>query len=67
MPLINLLIEVGNGESEVIGMRIVSNEQRRTIQKIKSFFKHHSEKWNKVCGVVMEPIKNCDAHAHIIF
>ena len=51
MPLYVLLVEDGNGESEVVAIWIVVNEDSSSIKKMVGLFKRH---WNKTVTVITD-------------
>ena len=48
LPLFVLLVIDGNGESEVCGLFLVTDEGRETLQKMFSFFKKHNPSWEQI-------------------
>lgn len=42
LPLYVMLIVDGNGESEVVGLMLVADEEQNTIRQMMSFFKQHN-------------------------
>ena len=45
MPLYLLIIENGNGQSEICGIWVVANECEETIQSMVNIFKEQNPKW----------------------
>lgn len=75
MPLYVLLVEDGNGESEVVAIWIVVNEDASSIKKMVNLFKLHNKNWHKTTTIMSdkdfverEVFKEefPDAHLHII-
>ena len=54
MPLYVLLVEDGNGESEVVAIWIVVNEDSSSIKKMVDRFKRHNEHWDKTVTVITD-------------
>ena len=74
MSLYVLLVEDGNGESEVVAIWIVVNEDASSIKKMVNLFKLHNKNWHKTTTIMSdkdfverEVFKEefPDAHLHI--
>ena len=44
-PVFLLLIEDGNGQSEIVAVFLVLEENQMSLKKMLAFFKKHNEKW----------------------
>ena len=42
-----------NGESEIVGLMLVADEQQDTIKQMKAYFKQHNPTWNSI-NCIME-------------
>ena len=58
MPVYLMVVEDGNGESEVIGIWVVRQEDNQTIRKMVEIFKKHNDKWDKVECVISDKDMN---------
>ena len=54
MPLYLLIVENGNGQSEIVGIWVVANESEETIQAMVDIFKDQNPKWTDVKTVMTD-------------
>ena len=54
MPLYLLIVENGNGQSEIVGIWVVANESEETIQAMVDIFKDQNSKWTDVKTVMAD-------------
>ena len=54
MPLYLLIIENGNGQSEIAGIWVVVNETEQTIQSMVDIFKDQNPKWTAIKTVMTD-------------
>ena len=48
LPLYVMMVEDGNGESEIVGLMLVADEQRDNIKQIMSYFKQNNPNWQSI-------------------
>ena len=54
MPLYLLIVENGNGQSEIVGVWIVANESADTIREMVDIFKEQNPKWTEIKTVMTD-------------
>ena len=54
MPLYLIIVENGNGQSEIVGVWVVANESEETIQAMVDIFKEQNPKWTDVKTVMTD-------------
>jgi zinc finger SWIM domain-containing protein 3 len=54
MPVYVMLVEDGNGESEIVCIWIVNQEDKQTITKMMESFKKHNGNWGKVECIISD-------------
>ena len=54
MPLYLLIVENGNGQSEIVGIWVVANESEETIQAMVDIFKDQNPKWSDIKTVMTD-------------
>lgn len=54
LPLYVMLAVDGNGESEIVGLMLLADEQADTIRKMIRLFKKHNAAWEKVSCVMAD-------------
>ena len=54
MPVYIMLVEDGNGESEIVCIWIVNQEDNQTITKMMESFKNHNHDWEKVECIITD-------------
>ena len=58
MPVYLMVAEDGNGESEVICIWVLTQEDTQTIRKMVEMFKKHNGNWDKVECVISDKDMN---------
>ena len=54
MPLFVLLAVDGNGESEIVSLWFVANEQRSTLSSLLTHFKDQNGNWMNICAIISD-------------
>ena len=54
MPLYLLIVENGNGQSEILGVWIVANESEETIHSMVDIFKERNPKWTRIKTIMTD-------------
>ena len=54
MPLYLLIVENGNGQSEIVGVWIVANESEETIQSMVDIFKEQNLNWTRTKTIMTD-------------
>ena len=54
MPLYLLIVENGNGQSEIVGIWVVANETEETIQSMVDIFKEQNPKWSETTTIMTD-------------
>ena len=54
MPVYIMLVEDGNGKTEIVCIRIVNQEDNQTITKMLESFKKHNDNWEKVECIITD-------------
>ena len=58
LPLFVMMCVDGNGESEIIGFWIVTDESKETIQTMMQMFKKHNQKWESIQCIMTDKDMN---------
>jgi len=58
LPLFVMMCVDGNGESEIIGFWIVTDESKETIQTMMQMFKKHNQKWESIQCIMADKDMN---------
>lgn len=48
LPLYVMLVVDGNGESEIVGLMLVADEQQDTVKQMMTYFKAYNPSWTKI-------------------
>ena len=54
MPVYVMFVEDGNGESEIVCIWIVNQQDNQTITKMMESFKKHNDNWKKVERIIVD-------------
>ena len=54
MPLYVLLVEDGNGESQIVSLWLVASEDAVTIKTMTSMFKKHNKDWSRTLTIMSD-------------
>ena len=54
MPLFLILVEDGNGESDVVTILLAASEEEKTIEEMTKVFKKHNPQWVEIKTIITD-------------